>query len=271
MDIVTQAVQGSSVADVAWLDGDGMPNGCGAVAFLWNKKPVLAFSYAYDDLARSIAAAAQVALVLTETRSTSTTFTPAALIGRPKLIEDTDGYIFADHLLKQELQRYPPARVYADSLVLRREHWWYLPRLIVALEVDAARPMPARSEAAAPTTSAEHLLAVAVEDRIEPYLVRVGDGGAHGFLPLVPVDDRNLPSGPAVLIGQDASFPDLAQWSSWTYRGSCTGDGLTVAEPPAVIGLEPIPSVWRRMRVQQAFGRACRAGIARAERGSAAE
>jgi hypothetical protein len=278
MNIVTRAVHGSSVADVAWLDADGMLHGCGALALLWKKKPVLAFSYAYEDLARRIASAHQVALVMTETRSTSSAFAPAALIGRPTLIEDIDGYLFTDHLLSQELRRYPPARIYADSLVLRREYWWYLPRLIVSLDIDTTLPMPARS---VPPTSAgtgrsvaddatplfrEHLLAVAVDGRIETHLVRAPDAGAAKTIALKPVDDRALPSGPAVLLGQYASFPDLARWSTWRYQGFCRGDQFEVTEPPSSIGLESVPSVWQRLNSQRAFGRDCRAGIARSER-----
>jgi hypothetical protein len=277
MDIVARTVHGSSVADVAWLDADGMPHGCGAVVLLQEKKPVLAFSYAHEVLARQIASADQVALVMTETRSTSSTFAPAALIGRPALIEDTEGYLFTDHLLPQELRRYPPARVYADSLVLRREYWWYLPRLIVSFDIDATLPMPARSvpqasrgaDKPAPddakSVSREHVLAVAVERRIETHLVRMPDPGLAKTVTLQPVEDRALPSGPAVLLGQEASFPDLARWSTWRYRGFCHGNHFEVSEPPSSIGLESIPSVWQRVSRQRAFGRACRAGIARAE------
>ncbi|WP_026536118.1 hypothetical protein [Arthrobacter sp. H14] len=260
MDIVTRAVHGSSVADVVWLDAAGSLQGCGAVALLWDKQPALAFTFDHEDRARSIAAAPQVALTFTDSRSTSQTFTPAALMGRPRLVEDMDGDIFTEHLLEQELRRYPPARIFADSFLLRREHWWYLPRLIIRLDVDAARPMPARSG------SSEYLLAVRIDDRIETHLVTVPDGEVSDSLPLTPVEDRLLPSGPAILLGQDASFPDLAQWSSWVYRGMSSGSHLEVTEAPSNTGLGQVPSVWKRMLQQQAFGRACRKGIANAER-----
>ncbi|GAB3519897.1 hypothetical protein [Arthrobacter monumenti] len=267
MDIVTRAVHGSSLADVVWLDSLGRLQGCGAVALLWDKQPALAFTYDREDRARSIAAAPQVALTFTDIRSTSTTFTPAALIGRPTLVEDVDGDTFAENLLEQELRRYPPARIFADSFLLRREHWWYLPRLIVRLDVDAARPMPARSGSTPDVNGdREYLLGVRADDRIETHLVRVPVGEVSGSIPLTPVEDRQLPPGPAILLGQDASFPDLAQWSSWVYRGTSTGSHLEVTEAPSNVGLGQVPSVWQRMRQQQAFGRACRKGIARAER-----
>lgn len=267
MDSVTRTVHGSSLADVAWIGDDGALQACGALVLLWDETPAIAFSYAYADLARSIAAAPLATFAFTDIRSTSKTFTPAALIGRPSLVEDVDGDIFAENLLEQELRRYPPARIFADSFLLRREHWWYLPRLIVRLDVDAMRPMPPRVGSMPDDTGdREYLLAARVDDRIETHLVKVPNGGVSDSLPLTPVEDRQLPSGQAILLGQDASFPDLAQWSSWVYRGMSTGSHFKVTEAPSNLGIGQVPSVWQRMRQQHAFGRACRKGIARAER-----
>ncbi|GAB3262174.1 hypothetical protein [Arthrobacter pigmenti] len=266
MDSVTRTVHGSSLADVAWIDDDGVQAG-GAVVLLWGETPAIAFSYAYADLARSIAAASQATFAFTETRSTSSTFAPGSITGRPSLVEDHDGGIFTEELLEQELRRHPPARVFADSVLLRREHWWYLPRLIVTLDVEAFRPLPPRT----PSGTTEYLLAVAVDGRLETHLVRAAEGDSSRSLLLEPVAGGTLPRGQAVLTGQDASFPDRQQWSTWQYRGFCTGSSaeagavLEVAESPETTGLEPVPSVWQRMRRQQKFGKACRKGIAEAE------
>lgn len=272
MDSVTRTVHGSSLADVAWIDDDGGVQACGAVVLLWGETPAIAFSYAYADLARSIAAASQATFSFTETRSTSSTFAPGSITGRPSLVEDHDGGIFTEELLEQELRRHPPARVFADSVLLRREHWWYLPRLIVTLDVEAFRPLPPRTNLDAPSSFApEYLLALAVDGRLEAHLVRAAEGDSCRALLLEPVAGGTLPHGQAVLAGQDASFPDRQQWSTWQYRGFCTGSSpeagavLEVAEAPESIGLEPVPSVWQRMRRQQKFGKACRRGIAEAE------
>lgn len=292
MDSVTRTVHGSSLADVAWIDDDGGIRACGAVVLLWGETPVIAFSYAYADLARSIAASPQATFAFTETRSTSSTFVPGAISGRPALVEDYDGSIFTEELLEQELRRHPPARVFADSVLLRREHWWYLPRLIVTLDVESLRPLPSRTipdtlpqspgagskpipgtQQDAPSSfAAEYLLAVAADGGLETHLVRAVEGNSPRSVLLEPVDGGMLPRGQAVLAGQDASFPDRQQWSTWQYRGFCTGSSdqagavLEVAEAPDCIGLEPIPSVWQRMRRQQKFGKACRSGISEAER-----
>lgn len=301
MDSVTRTVHGSSLADVAWIDDDGALQACGAVVLLWGETPAIAFSYASADLAHSVAAASRVTFAFTETRSTSGTFVPGSITGRPSLVEDYDGAIFSAELLEQELRRHPPSRVFADSVLLRREHWWYLPRLIVTLDVEAVRPLPARplaartladlkpgtatlrqpSEPASGTQreaspfATAYLLAGTVDGRLETHLVRAAEGNSPRSLLLEPVDGGMLPRGQAVLAGQDASFPDRQQWSTWQYRGFCTGFQpgvgavLEMAEAPKRTGLEPVPSVWQRMRRQQRFGKACRNGIAEAERGLA--
>lgn len=289
MDSVTRTVHGSSLADVAWIDDDGAVQACGAVVLLWGETPAIAFNYADADLARSIAAAPQATFAFTETRSTSSSFVPGSIAGKPSLSEDHDGSIFTEELLEQELRRHPPARVFADSVLLRREHWWYLPRLIVPLDVEALRPLPQRTQpepssgiqhlpplgtdqVPPSSLSTEYLLAVAVDGRLETRLVRAAAASSPGSLVLEPVGGGTLSRGQAVLAGQDASFPDRQQWSTWQYRGFCTGDQvetgalLEVAEEPQSKGLEPVPSVWKRMRRQQQFGKACRKGIAEAER-----
>ncbi|WP_028279918.1 hypothetical protein [Arthrobacter sp. H5] len=260
--VVASSVKASSVIDLAWLDGSGAPDACAAVALWWQGKPAVAFTYAYADLARRVAASPAAALVFTETRSTGRSFAPAALLGRPRLTEDTDGAVFSDDLLEQELRRYPPSRVFADSYLLRRENWWYLPRLIVQFDVDAGVPVPVRTPGAAD----QHLLVTAVDGRLVPRLVAVGHDDGGGSLALTPADGRALPEGQAVLIGQDATFPDMAQWTSWRYRGMSTGSELVVTERPARVGLESTPTIWQRYRLQRDFSKSCRSGIAEAEK-----
>jgi hypothetical protein len=287
MDVVNRSVQGSSLADLIWLDDAGEPHGCGVSPLLWDGKPAVAFTYNRADLARQAGNSKVAAMVLTETRSTGSSFAPAALYGRPTLIEDPAGELFTERLLAQELRRYPPARVFADSPLLQREHWWYLPRLILVLDVDAARPMPARpmpvppvpgqpgappgSDAGTePLARFGHLLGVAVDGRIEPRVVTAEENGS-GSLALAAVDGRIIPRGPAVLLGQEATFPDLSEWATWRYTGLCTGERLEVVERPASVGLGAPPSIWERWRRQRAFSRACRAGIAGARQHLRAE
>lgn len=263
MEFVEQSVRASSVAELFWSDPDGAPDGRGVIALSWGGTPAVAFTYALEPQARAVASAPQVVLTLTETRSTGSTFAPVALTGRPRLAEDLAGSVFAEELLDEELRRYPPARKFADSALLRREHWWYLPRLIVTVDVTSARPVAPRASAD------DHVLCVATPEGLDVQVVRprARPGDDPRTLVLSPSGDQSaLPGGRAALVGQDASFPDLERWASWCCRGTCDGTTMRLTQPPPPVGLPPTPSLWQRLREQRAFARACREGISRAER-----
>ena len=51
-------------------------------------------------------------LRLTEPRSTGAAFRPLLATGRPVLVEDPEGEVYAADLMLQELHRYPPSRAY---------------------------------------------------------------------------------------------------------------------------------------------------------------
>jgi hypothetical protein len=259
---IGQAVRASSVAELFWTDPDGAPDGRGVVALTWGETPVVAFTYALETVARAVAAAPLVILTLTDRRSTSTAFEPLALTAHPRMVEDREGDVFVEHLLTEELRRYPPARAFADSVMLRREYWWYLPRLLLNLDVLEARPLPARDSADT------HVLAVAGDEGLRAGVVDVTTPQAPAeAVRLRAVGDvAPVAAGPCALVGQDASFPDMERWSGWCYRGRYDGERLVPTQWPAAVGLPPVPSLWQRARRQRAFGRACRDGIRRAER-----
>ena len=260
-DQVGRILRASSLAELLWTDPDGAPDGLGVVPLSWGQTPVVAFTYAHEAAARAAAAAPRVVLTLTERRSTGGGFEPVAVTARPRLIEDLGGTIFGEELLTEELRRYPPARKFADSALLRREHWWYLPRLILALDVDRVDALPPRQ------TLGDHVLVVAGDGASHVRVVRLGEHvGPRDPLPLSPCGDGLPPPGRAALVGQDATFPDLEHWASWCFRGLWDGSALRLTQPAPAVGLSAVPSIWRRMRRQRTFGRACRAAIHRAER-----
>ncbi len=253
---MVEAVAASSLSELAWVDGSGAPEVRGTVALLRGDVPVLAFTYADAPVASAVAAAAQVTLSLTESRSTGRGFAPLLLRGRPRLVPDPAGTVFTDELLDQELRRFPPARVLADSPLLRREHWWYLPRLLVEIDVDSVQPIPVRSDAR------DHLLVVAGGDGPEVVVA----GSAEESPEQLSLDVREPPvrptgAGRAVLFGQDASFPDLERWSQWRYRGTFGSDTFEVHEAPARVGLGPAPGVRTRWRRQRQLEKQCRQAI----------
>jgi hypothetical protein len=249
--VTTETISASSVAEVSWVVA-GLPRVHGVVPLVHDEVPVLAFTYADEDLAREVAASAVVAVSLTEPRSTGTAFRPLVLVGRPRLVEDPSGDLFATNLLPQELRRYPPSRLLADSPLLQREHWWYLPRLLVEIDVDAVVQVPARED-----PSRDHVLVVAGANGPMVRVARI-DGDPE-LLSLA--SEEPPPPGPAVLFGQDASFPDLEQWAQWNYRGHWDGARMQVEEAPARIGLGRPPGLLQRWRRQRDFERRCVAAI----------
>jgi hypothetical protein len=252
---ISDVVSASSLGELCWVDTAGLPQARGVVALVRGECPAFAFTYADEPVARDVARATEVVLALTETRSTGRGFRPLLVTGRPRLVEDPKGDLYLEDLVVQELRRYPPSRLLADSPLLMREHWWYLPRLVVEVDVDAVEPMPRRSD------THDHVLVVAdgatpvarlagIRDRLEERLE-------------VDVEGRPVPGGPAVLFGQDASFPDLEQWTQWRYRGIWDGTSLAVEEAPARAGLGPMPGLLQRWRRQRALERACVQAIRR--------
>ncbi len=252
--MITERISASSLAEVGWL-ASGQPRVRGVVPLVHEDVPVLAFTYADADLAREVAGSPVVTLSLTEPRSTGTAFGPLVLVGKPRLVEDPSGDLFATDLLPQELRRYPPARALADSPLLQREHWWYLPRLLLEIDVDAVAQVPTREDPAR-----DHLLVVAAADGLAVRVARLADDDP-ALLSLASQDPP--PPGPAVLFGQDASFPDLEQWTQWTSRGWWDGVGLQVDEETTRTGLGRPPGLVQRWRRQRDLERRCVAAIPR--------
>jgi hypothetical protein len=251
---VAEVVSASSLGAVCWVDDGGRPRARGVVALTHGARPALAFTYADELVAREIAAASRVVLALHETRSTGRSFAPVALTGRPNLVEDPAGDLYLSELVVQELRRYPPSRVFADSPLLMREHWWYLPRLVVELDVDTAAGMEPRSELL------DHLLVTAAGPA--PLVRTAGIVTSEpGRLDVTVQGDATVP-GDAVLFGQDATFPDLEQWVQWSYVGRWDGAVLRVDEAPAATGLgRRPPGLLARWRRQRDLRRRCVAAI----------
>jgi hypothetical protein len=251
---VVRAVRASSVAELSWLTGDGEPRVHGVVLLPGPDGPVVAFTYADADVARAVAAAPEVVATMAEARSTGAGFRPTVLRGTPSLTEDRTGETFRRDLLAHELRRYPPSRLLADSPLLCREHWWYLPRLLVRIDVVAMRPFPARSH------PDDRLLAVADGGQVVVGTVRTeGERPGADRIPLRA--EAPLPPGAAVLFGQDASFPDLEEWTRWSFEGDWDGTGLSVRRAPVAVGLEPRRSLRERVRQRRELERRCRANL----------
>lgn len=257
-DDAARLVAAACVAELAWPGPDGLPYAEPATPLLLGKEPALAYPYAREEHARTVAAAALVAVVLSDDRMTSREWSPTLLWARPRLLEDRDGSLFGAELITQELLKYPPSRALIDSPLLRREHWWYLPRLVVAMEVTAVEPVGARPGGHGA------LLAVAGHGQLSVDTVTVANDAAHpdgtDRLQLTSRTGGVAPDGPAVLLGHDFS-PDLETWEPWTVRGRLSWPMLTVAERSERRAADRRPKLWTRLRRQHRLQRACRRAL----------
>ncbi|WP_207782034.1 hypothetical protein [Phytoactinopolyspora limicola] len=253
-------VRSATVAELCWIDAGQRPDAVPVTPLLTRGRPVVAMPYSQLDLARAVAAAPQVALVVSDPRMTGPHWHPLVVTARPRLDEDRDGAFFVEHLVSQELKKYPPARSLIDSPMLRREHWWYVPRLLITLEPQTVSPLPQRrdpTDLVLAVVSGAGLVVDAV--RAQPrWPAIVGDE-----VTVTSLSGAALPHGAATLLGHDFSVPDLERWSSWVTRGALADGTLRVDEHPARRGLEPTLTLWQRFRRQRRLEHACRRALRR--------
>ena len=190
-------------------------------------------------------------LTLSDPRLTGSAWRPLVITARPTVVEDLDGALFTDRLLDQELRKHPPSRALADSAMLRREHWWYLPRLVLLLDVVHIEPGGRRD---GPDDAV-----LAVDDGgLVVRTVRVTDWEGD---PLTLEGGPLTAEGPAVLVGQEISVPDVERWTVHTTTGRYADGRLQDVVPAATRELEPVPGLLARVRRQRALEKACIAAI----------
>jgi hypothetical protein len=244
----TAAVRSAGLAELVWRPGGGAPpRAIGVVPLLLGDVPVVALPWAFEAEARAAATAADAALVLSEPRLAGPAWTPLAVHARVRLVEDGDGGLFVESLLDQELRKHPPARALMDSFLLRRENWWYLPRLVLLLEPRQAVPVARRDG------PDDVVLAVDAGADLRVATVGVQDWAADRL--------RLRPSpavaGPAVLVGQEVSVPDAERWTVHVTTGHHDHGTFTVQERAATRDLEPVPGLRTRIRRHRELERAC--------------
>jgi hypothetical protein len=245
---LSASVRAAGVAELVWSDGEATgPQAIGVVPLLLGNSPAVALPWGYEEQARAVAAARSAALVLSEPRLAGASWRPLAVLGRPRLVEDGDGSLFVDRLLDQELRKHPPSRALARSAILRREHWWYLPRLVLLIESPQVVPVAGRQ---GPLDAV-----LAVHDRgLHVSTVRVAAWEDD------PIEIRHAApevSGPAVLVGQEVSEPDAERWTVHVTRGRYADGRFTDVQPAVTRTLEPVPGLRARVRRQRQLERAC--------------
>ncbi|MFD2396399.1 hypothetical protein ACFSVJ_05525 [Prauserella oleivorans] len=254
---------------MCWIGPDGTPSALAATPLLLGSAPCVALPYARADEIAGLRTAGTATFAVTDSRSLPPGEAGLARTGRVRVHDDVTGELFAAELLEQELRKYPPSRTLADSPLLRRENWWWLPRVIVSLDGPADPGLVRRPLAR--TNPARHaLLAEARPDGLALRSVAVGDdAGADATVVLRDLAGEAGPAEPtpALAIGYDYAIPDLERWETWSLAGTTHGNTLTVTQRSGNPGAELTAlTLLERTRRHAALSRACRRTIRTFER-----
>lgn len=251
--------------EICWLAASGIPAVLPVTPLLSGvgQVPCVALPYAGAGDVATLRSAGEVAFAVTDSRSLDQGAPGRARVGDVEIVDDIEGDTFSAELLRQELMKYPPSRALADSPLLCRENWWWLPRIIIRLErAHRELELPARTNPATQAVLVRDdgtglaLDTVAVEHDREPVrLSRLAAGPLRGD------------GAPTALCGYDYSMPDLERWERWSLHGMLYGDELTVSHRSgdSEAELAPLPLL-SRIRRQRAIARACRRELAARER-----
>ncbi|WP_026152319.1 hypothetical protein [Actinopolyspora halophila] len=252
-------------AELCWVDGKGHPGVIAVTPLSDGETPCVALPYSCLPLARELSGAEEVGFSVTDGRSLGTGDDGLVAYGSVRVREDLTGEYFLHGLLEQELFKYPPSRLLADSVLSRRENWWWTPRLIVEM------PSPERVvELAARVDPGKHALAV-------------GDASARPEVSTVSIDgfstdrvkysrlgeNEPLRAGSGVLFGHDYTASDFERWESWRAFGRFSAAELLIEHREGNgpgRRLAPL-GLLERIRRRHRLAKECRRAIVAAERG----
>ncbi|MEX2504124.1 MAG: hypothetical protein WD378_04690 [Egicoccus sp.] len=232
-------------AEIAWVNADGRPDAATVVPLVQGDHPAIALTYDRFDLGQQLARAEQVLLAVTSP-ALSSGRTPVSAWAHVSVHEDPDGREFEERFLAQELAKHPPARRFADSPLLKSEHPWYLPRILVR------------------TTRIKEVVEHPLRDALA--VTNLAGVGRAATVDLDGMDARAgisspLPDGPTAVLQHGADLPDLDRpwWRHW--RGEVADGTLHTNGFTERRQLTEPEGVWRRWRDQVAFEKACKAGL----------
>jgi hypothetical protein len=246
----------AAVAVFAYTGADDMPRLMPVTPLLLDGAPTFTITYACLELAREIAASPQAALVFHDSRLAYAGWNPLTVRAGVKVVPDPDGDLFYEELLDQELRKFPPDRQLIDSPLLRRENWWYMPRLIVRL-VETGEPRPiARRE-----TSDHGVLAYVSGEGLTADAVRVEDWDADRIPVRLLGDEPSRKSSPAALLYHDFAVPDMDPRATFLATGLLENGRLFVTRRSGSRLLGKRPGLLTRWRGQKDLERRCKAGL----------
>lgn len=262
------AIWGRSVtAELSWLTPQG-PVGIPVVPLVWpaqdptepEERPCVALPLAHLDVIDTLTDGLAT-LSVTDGATRETGFVAT---GHVTVTPDIEGVLFAEHLVEQECYKHPPSRLRVDSLMARRENWWWMARMIVTfVSCSSEREIPARRK---------HTDALVVHEEAHRPRVDMVEVGEWPRKPGAQIEVQS-PSevefasraSPAYLFGHQHS-PDFERWERWYRSGELAGTTMTVAAASGDPEADPQPfRLFSRLRNHWDVSRACRAGIAIAE------
>lgn len=249
----------AGVVEVCWLTREAGPRATAAVPLVHDGRPALALLWSQAEVARELASSRVVAWVLSDRRLAQPDWHPLLAFGRFRLIEDAEGDVFVESMLDLELRKHPPSRAYADNPLLRRENWWFLPRLVLVLDAVQVLAVGERTDpdAHAVLAVAAHNGSLAVDTvAILESTTSVSCTSLRGRA--VP------PAGDAVLFTHDFSVPDLERWGRHVTTGRWDGRGFDVVARPETRGIPPPPPLRERVRRHRSLERGCVEALRRA-------
>lgn len=248
-------------AELSWLAPDG-PTGIPVVPLMWRSMPCVALPFAHFDAAESLVGGV-AAFSVTEGGTLAESTPAMGAVGPVEVVHDTEGTAFVEHMVEAEAVKHPPTRLRAGNLIGRRENWWWVGRILISLlRIDEQHETAKRHRA----TDA---VLVADRDGIPQVdvvtAIRWPEAGQE-IDPLRP-DGRPVAGAGSVFAFGHAHSPDFERWERWHRKGRLEAGRMRVEEAVGTPAeeLEPF-GVWDRLRNHRDVQRACRRGIARAER-----
>ncbi|GAA1464869.1 hypothetical protein NE857_04245 [Nocardiopsis exhalans] len=263
-DLIT-VWQRSTVAELSWTASAG-PSGIPVVPLMWRDSPCAALPYSMAETALSLRGL-RVAFSVSDADAGGRTAVVGS--GPVEVVEDLEGNEFLEHMAEQEALKHPPTRLRTDSLMGRRENWWWVPRVLVSLPVvEEQRELHPR------TRSGDALLVRDRAGRPEVDVVTAQDWSDE-TAESITLWSRGggLLEGARepVFVFSHQYSPDFERWERWSRSGHLTGDSLLVNEveggPTGETPSGPLSpyTLLERFTNHRALARTCRAAIRRAE------
>jgi hypothetical protein len=255
MDLLA-AWRAAQLSELVWDSPDG-PDVLPVVPL--SDEGVACVALPYAELARADAlAAAGTAIACVSRPTLAGGAEPIAARVRVRRTDDLDGERFeTSQLLMQELAKHPPSRRRLDSILLRREHWWFLPRILLHLTpVEDPQPL-APSDALLGRRGPNGPSSIQVE------AVTITSRSSAQLVLDPPLDESPVSRGAtaAVILEHGAEPPDLERtWGTRT-RGTLDGSTLTVTRVERWGRADRMPTLIQRVRDEWGLERACRAGL----------